>query len=434
MQQIATIEKFSHDGRGIARIDGKTTFIEGALPTERVLFQYTRRKADFDEGKITEIITSSPFRVHPVCPHYTICGGCTLQHLDEHKQIEAKQTLILDVLHHQAYCKPEIILPPLTNKVWHYRNKARLSVRYVEKKHGNLIGFHEKKNSRYVAEINECPVLPAQVSKEISNLKKLLNSFSNPKAIAQIEIAVGDEITALIFRNLTPLTDDDKKKLYEFWKITEFNIFLQPGDHNSIQLLFAKNNSPYLTYNLKEYNIHFKFYPTDFTQINMNLNRLMVNQAVNLMELTSDDTVLDLFCGLGNFSLPMAQLCTTVIGIEINDTMVKRAVMNAQNNAIHNTIFLQQNLYDATIIESLLKFKVSKILLDPPRTGAFELVKSMDLLNVKFVLYISCNPVTLARDANILINYHGYSLKTLGVIDMFPHTAHVESMALFTKG
>ena len=430
----ATIEKFSHDGRGIARIDGKTTFIDGALPGETVTFQYTLKKSDYDEGFVLSVIEPSPQRVEPFCPHYVLCGGCSLQHLDGATQIHVKQTLLLDSLTRIGHCEPETVLAPLTSDLWGYRNKARLSVRYVEKKQSTLVGFREKNNPRYITEISTCPVLNPRVDAELVALRQLIDSFDDSHCIAQIEVAAGDEDIALIFRNLSSLTSDDEEKLRQFSQQTNFRIFLQPSGPDSVYLFYPETTGNFLKYSLPEHQIEFKFLPTDFTQVNAGLNRKMVAYALELLELESDDVVLDLFCGLGNFSLPLAKHAAMVVGIEGSDAMVERACMNAAANAITNAEFFCANLEDPTALAGVVHHQFNKLLLDPPRTGAVEIVKQIDILNPERIVYVSCNPATLARDADILVNQHGYRLVAAGVMDMFPHTSHVESIALFVKG
>ena len=427
------VEKFSHDGRGIARIDGKTTFIDGALPEETVIFQYTSKKRDYDEGVVLSVLEASPQRVKPHCPHYVMCGGCSLQHLDGATQIHEKQTLLLDVLQRVGHCQPESVLEPLTSELWHYRNKARLSVRYVEKKQSALVGFREKSNPRYITEINECPVLNRRVDAQLLPLRALIDALDDSHCIAQIEVAAGDEDVALIFRNMTPLTLADEEKIRAYADQSQFRIFLQPAGPDSVYLFYPKEAGPFLTYCLPEYDVRLQCLPTDFTQVNLSLNRRMVTHALQLLALEPDDVVLDLFCGLGNFSLPMARHCKHVVGVEGSDAMVQRASMNARANGISNAEFFCANLEEITALDALVSYTFSKVLLDPPRTGALEIVKQIDKLNPERIVYVSCNPATLARDADILVNQHGYRMLEAGVMDMFPHTAHVESIALFVR-
>lgn len=430
---IASIEKLSHDGRGVARIDGKTTFIQNALPNETVEFHYLRRKRDYDDGQADSVIKKSPFRVEPRCPHYLLCGGCSLQHLDPVAQPEEKQSLFLELLSRLGHCQPDQILSPLTAEYWGYRNKARLSVRYVEKQQSVFVGFREKNNPRYVAKIEQCPILNTRVDKQLMNLRQLILSFDSPKSIAQIEVAAGDEEVALIFRNLSPLTEKDKEKLIAFASAAEFRIYLQPAGPDSVYLLYPSEASEYLSYSLPDQGISFLFHPTDFTQINSSLNRLMVTRALSLLELTLDDVVLDLFCGLGNFSLPIAKQVAHVIGIEGSEAMVRRARMNAERNQISNADFYSANLDDESVCANLSQYQCSKLLLDPPRLGAIEIVKKIELISPQKIVYVSCNPATLARDADILVNQKGYFMSKAGVMDMFPHSAHMESIAVFDK-
>jgi 23S rRNA (uracil1939-C5)-methyltransferase len=434
MPQTATIENFSHDGRGIARIDGKTTFIQGALPGETVSFQYTRVKRDFDEGFVLSVESPSPDRVTPRCPHYQLCGGCSLQHLSENTQIQVKQSLLADLFQRIGHVTPERVLDPLTSKAWNYRNKARLSVRYVEKKQATLVGFREKNNPRYITEITQCPVLNAKVDEQIRHLRALIDSFDAPGCIAQIEVAAGDEDVALLFRNLSELSSRDKDILRAFGQSTGFTLYLQPGGTDSVTLFYPETADPFLHYALPDENIRFRFYPTDFTQVNAGLNRAMVARAMDLMDLKADDVVLDLFCGLGNFSLPLAKRCAWVVGVEGSDAMVLRAKMNAQDNAISNAEFYCVDLDKPDALAEIATKGANKLLIDPPRSGALEIVKQIDKLKIERIVYVSCNPATLARDSDILVNQHGYRLVAAGVMDMFPHTAHVESIALFEKG
>lgn len=430
----AEIERFSHDGRGIARIEGKTTFIAGALPGEEVSFRYTQMKADFDEGRVVEVLTASPKRVTPLCPHYQLCGGCSLQHLSEEEQIHEKQALLLDLFQRVGHCEPAQILEPLKSSSWHYRNKARLSVRYVEKKQSTLIGFREKINPRYITEINQCPILNARIDSQIGKLRALLDTLEDSRSIAQIEVAAGDDEVALIFRNMADLSAADEQTLRQYGETTGFHIFLQPGGPDTVRLFYPERADEFLSYALPAEQIQFRFHPTDFTQVNAGLNRLMVARALELMALKEDDLVLDLFCGLGNFSLPLAKHCSGVVGVEGSETMVKRARMNAEANGFINTEFFSANLEEPDVLARFSGYNFTKLLIDPPRSGAFEIVKQIEKINPSSIVYVSCNPATLARDADILVNQKKYRLRAAGVMDMFPHTAHVESIALFEKG
>lgn len=432
--QQARIEQLSHEGRGIARIDGKATFIQGALPGELVEFIYTRVKKDFDEGRLVSVIEKSPLRVEPKCKHYASCGGCSLQHLSAAEQIQFKQQHLLDLLQRFGHAQPKKILAPLTSDYWNYRNKARLSARFVEKKQTAMVGFRERNNPRYITEISQCSILNAQVDKDIVALRNLINAMEDKHCIAQVEVAAGDEEIALILRNLSPLSTADEEQIKLFAEQHHYKIFLQPGGPDSVFCFYPPNSSEYLTYKLPDFNISFSFHPTDFTQVNAGLNREMVKLALELMDLKSSDIVLDLFCGLGNFSLPMAKHCEKVIGVEGSSTMVDRAFMNAKANHISNVDFYAANLDDLNAVIQLAHHKPNKLLIDPPRSGALEVVKQIDLFNPERIVYVSCNPVTLARDTDVLVNQKGYILQAAGVMDMFPHTAHVESIAWFEKG
>jgi len=427
------IEKFSHDGRGIARINGKTTFIQGALPDETVVFHYVRKKRDFDEGVTISVEKPSPYRVKPECAHFGVCGGCSLQHLQPAMQIQEKQTLFLDMLMRIGHCQPDALLPPLTAPIWHYRHKARLSVRYSQKTDTVFIGFREKNNPRFITAIQHCEILHARVDEQIQALRQLIAAFDDPHSIAQIEVAAGDEEIALIFRNLSPLSTQDEEKLVAFAQTSNFRIYLQPGGPQSVVLFYPQLDNDYLTYCLPSEAITYQFHPTDFTQINAGLNRLMVPLALDLLALKPDDTVLDLYCGLGNFSLPIARHCTKVMGVEGSEAMVKRAYMNAASNGLTNVEFFSANLDDEASFHLFDGFSVNKLLIDPPRVGAVEIVKRIERINPSRIVYVSCNPATLARDAGILVNEKGYRMISAGVMDMFPHTDHVESIALFVK-
>lgn len=432
--QTAHVVNLSHDGKGVARIEGKATFITGALPDETVEFQYTRIKKDFDEGFLLNVITPSPLRVAPRCSHYQMCGGCSLQHLSEEQQILFKQEQLLDLLTRYGHTAPQTVLPPLKSSHWNYRNKARLSVRYVDKKQSALVGFRERNNPRYITEIGECPILNAKVDADIIHLRELINAMEDKHAIAQIEVTAGDTEVALILRNLNDLTPNDEQVIKEFALSYQYKIFLQPKGPDSVFCFYPPDSGEFLEYGLPDHQIRFAFHPTDFTQVNAPLNRSMVNLALELMDLKSSDKVLDLFCGLGNFSLPMAKYCAKVTGVEGSKTMVERAYMNANANQLNNVDFYTANLDDVTEVSKLVEQPCNKILIDPPRSGALEIVKQIESLSPQRIVYVSCNPVTLARDTDILVNQKGYVLLQAGVMDMFPHTAHVESIACFEKG
>lgn len=427
------IEKLSHDGRGIARIEGKTVFVDGALALETVDIEYLREKRDFAEARATHIHKASILRAQPPCPHYGVCGGCSLQHLETNAQIKAKEEQLLDLLKRIGHCAPETVLAPLQAETSHYRSKGRLSVRHVAKKGGTLVGFREKYSPRYIADINQCPILHEKVDALLIPLRELINTFSDPSSIAQVEVAAGDSDLALIFRNLTPLKNEDLGQLQAFGQSHACRIYLQPKGPDSVTLFYPEGESEYLSYALPKRGLKFSFYPTDFTQVNLSLNAKMIEQALSLLALSQDDIVLDLFCGLGNFSLPLAQETHHVIGVEGSEAMVLRARMNAENNQLSNTEFYAANLEEPDFLTQFKSRNINKMLIDPPRAGAVTVMKEMASLMPERIVYVSCDPATLARDAGILVNEFGYFFEAAGVMDMFPHTAHVESIALFTR-
>lgn len=429
----AQIHSLSHEGRGIASIAGKTTFIDGALVGETVNFLYTKQKSNYDEGRCTEVLSPSARRVMPKCKAYSVCGGCSLQHLDTPIQVNQKQKTLSDHFSHFGQLQPQCWLEPIQANPWGYRHKARLSVRYVLKKEKLLIGFREKYQPRYLADVEQCEVLHPKVGHCIEELRSCLMGLESMKEIAQIEVAVGDNAAALIFRNLVELSKQDQERLIDFGDAFGFRLYLQPKGPDSVRLLNPKRNDEFLIYYLPDHELSMHFHPTDFTQVNPAVNKLMINQAISLLDPQPKDKVLDLFCGLGNFSLPIAKRVNTLTGVEGSQAMVARAQFNAKLNNIHNVDFhaadltqpLTQNLWAKPVYDSLL--------IDPPRSGALEIVEQIEKLGVSRIVYVSCNPATLARDAGVLVNKKGFRLQSAGIMDMFPHTAHVESMALFER-
>ena len=424
--QKTMITGMSHDGRGITRINGKTVFVSGALVGEEVRFEYIKKRGKFDEAKVTEIVTSSPNRVTPKCAHFGMCGGCSLQHLSSEEQIALKQQTMLEQLQHFGNLQPEQLLSPLTGSVWGYRRKARLGVKYVIKKGRVLVGFREK-NGRFLADIANCEILHPSVGKNILALSELIASLQAYQSIPQIEVAVGDVKTALVFRHMESLSKTDMAKLSQFGEQHNMHIYLQPKGPDSVTLLYP-DGPKYLSYNLG--NTELQFYPTDFTQVNADINQQLAVRVIELFEPQENDEILDLFCGLGNFTLPLARHCRQIVGVEGSDEMVQRANHNAQHNNITNAEFYCADLTVDSIAASWAQRKYAKILLDPPRTGAMAIVKDLAKFAAQKILYISCNPATLARDADIILQ-QGYKLKYAGVMDMFPHTSHVEAIALF---
>ncbi len=425
------IESLSHEGRGVTHIDGKALFIDGALPGETVKFRYTRRQRSFDNGIVTEVIEASPDRVEPDCPHASICGGCSLQHLAPDKQIAFKQQAMLEGLEHIGGVQPDELLPPLTDAHWGYRRKARLGVRYVRKKGRVLVGFREKQ-STFLADITQCSVLLLEVGECIPELCALIGSLTAKEKIPQIEVAAGDNATVLVFRHLEPLSADDLDKLRAFEAETGLRLFLQPGGPATVEPLSPAQPLE-LYYAHPGYDVRIDIGPLDFFQVNAGLNRKMVPLALSLLALEPEHKVLDLFCGLGNFTLPIARHVSEVTGVEGDATMVQRARATALKNGISNTRYHVANLMGDLAREPWLEQHYDRILLDPPRAGAREVIEQMDKLGAECSVYVSCHPGTLARDAGELVNTHGYRLLSAGVMDMFPHTAHVESIAVFER-
>ncbi|MGV6810208.1 MAG: 23S rRNA (uracil(1939)-C(5))-methyltransferase RlmD [bacterium] len=427
----ATIESLSHDGRGVAHIDGKTVFIAGALPQEEVTFRYTKQNRDYDEGKVEEVRQASSERVEPRCRYFGLCGGCSLQHLAETQQIHYKQQTLLDNLKHIGKVIPETIFSPLTAKSWGYRRKARLGVKYVAKKQKVLVGFREK-HSGYLADMQSCDILHESIGQHLHDLQTLIGALSIKDKVPQIECAVGDHATAMVFRHLAPFTEADYEKLIVYAKTHQIQLYLQPKGVESIHLLYPEQAE--LFYAHPEFKTKVVFGPNDFFQVNTGINRQMVSRAIALLQLTGHESVLDLFCGLGNFTLPIARFAAQVTGVEGDQIMVNRARQTALANGIHNTHYYACNLMEETELASApwLKQSYDCILLDPPRLGAKEVIPHFKKLKAKRIVYVSCHPATLARDA-ALLQQQGYHLLAAGVMDMFPHTAHVESIAVFVQ-
>ena len=424
----AVIESLSHEGRGVGHVNGKTVFIDGALPGEKVTFRYRRSRSSFAEGIIESLLENpSPDRIEAGCKHFLVCGGCSLQHLNSDKQLMHKQGVLEEQFHHMAGLQEWNRLPPLTGPLWGYRHKARLGVRYVTKKEKVLVGFREK-YSNYIAELSECKVMHPSVGKRLNLLAELVGDLSIYNRIAQIEVAVDDQNTALIFRNLEPLSDEDRRKLLEFGERHDIQMYMQPAGPDSVDAI-AKESYPQLYYEVDNGNIQINFAATDFTQVNTSINRAMVDRVMQLLAPSADDNVMDLFCGVGNFTLPIASRAGSVIGIEGSETLVEKARQNALYNGLDNVSFIAQDLSKES---SMMAGKaINKLLLDPPRSGAEEVVSNWDFSGLSKIVYVSCNPATLARDAAILVNQRGFKLAAAGIMDMFPHTSHVESIAIF---
>lgn len=432
--QIFTVnvESLSHDGRGIANIDGKTTFVSGGLPGESVTCKLTKRHSRYNEADVTDVITSSSDRTTPHCAHFGICGGCSMQHMTIDAQIQFKQNTLLEQLKHFGKVAPETILPPLAGNPWGYRRKARLGVRYVRKKEKLLIGFRER-SSNFLTDAHTCPIMHESVGTKIPALSELIRSLTQFEHIPQIEVAASDTETALVFRHMTDLSAEDVTKLCEFAKEHNMHFYLQPNSPAKIHKIWPQDSVEKLAYHLPDYQLEMEFYPLDFIQVNGEINRLLLKQALTLLDPQPSETILDLFCGLGNFTLPLARNAHYVVGVEGSQEMVSRAQANATHNGINNAEFHAANLMEPSANVPWLQRQYDKILLDPPRTGAKEIIPLLTKFAAKRIAYVSCNPATLARDAGELVYTHGYKLKCVGVVNMFPHTSHVEAIAIFEK-
>ena len=428
---VTEIIDLTHQGQGVARVEGKTVFIDHALPGEQVEFVYTKQHRQYDEGRLECVIKASSDRVEPKCRHFDICGGCNLQHLNPQVQVDIKQKILIDNLQRLGHVAPQQIRPPLTGELWGYRRKARLGVKQVLKKGKVLVGFREV-SSRYLADLTRCEVLVPEVGERLEQLSELIASLSVPQRIPQIEVAFGDVGKALVIRHLEPLTNEDQNKLIQFAKDTGLDIYLQSKGPETITPLWPP--APTLRYSLPAYGLSYDFLPSDFVQVNAEINRKMIALVLDLLQLNSNIHLLELFCGLGNFTLPIAQRVSSVTAIEGDAGLITRARQNAQRNGIDNVTYHTANLMgEVGGLSWWRSQRYDRVFLDPPRSGAEEAVQHMGKLKVQRIVYVSCNPATLARDAGILVNEYGYQLLEAGVMDMFPHTAHVESIAVFSQ-
>lgn len=429
----AAVESLDHEGRGVAHVDGKAIFIDGALPGEIVEYTSYRRKPKYENASTVAVTKASSQRVVPACPNFGTCGGCSMQHLDRSGQTAAKQRVLEDALWHIGRLRADQLYPPIAGYPWAYRSRARLSVRTVMSKGGALVGFRER-HSSFVAVMDSCEILPPHVSALIQPLKRLVEGMSRPDRLPQIEVAVGSESTVLVLRHLEVLTDQDKDRLRTFADEHQIVWFLQPGSVESTHLFHPPDASP-LSYRLPDFGLELAFHPTEFTQVNPAVNRVLVRRAMALLQPAARERIGDLFCGLGNFSLPIASLGAQVLGIEGSATLVARARQNAGSNGLDSrSEFRAANLFEATE-ESFAAFgHLDKLLIDPPREGAIAVVKALPNSGApQRIVYVSCSPATLARDAAVLVNEKGYRLAGAGIANMFPHTSHLESIALFER-
>jgi 23S rRNA (uracil1939-C5)-methyltransferase len=427
--EVLKVESLDHEGRGVARRDGKAVFIEGALPGERVSAQTQRSKSSYEIASLQKVFTESPWRTQPRCAYFGLCGGCSLQHFDARAQVAVKQRVLEDALWHIGRVRPGQILPAIHGPAWEYRHRARLAVRYVPKKGGALVGFHERKSS-YVADMRSCEVLPGRLSRMLPALRGLVDGLSIRNRMPQIEVAVGGRADVLVFRVLQPLQPADVESLLRFAADHAVKIYLQPGGPDSAVPLSPADETD-LYYDLPEFDLRIRFSPTDFTQVNHAVNAVLVRRAVALLAPAPGERVADLFCGVGNFGLAIARSGAAVIGVEGSAALVRRAAMNAEANGLSaSASFIERDLYRAGgPLSGLGRF--DRLLVDPPRDGAIELVKSLEGGAPQRIVYVSCNPATLARDAGELVREKGYELTAAGVVNMFPHTSHVESLAVF---
>ncbi len=427
-----TIESLDQEGRGIAHADGKVIFIEGALTGEIVSYASYRKKPAFEMAQMTTLHRTASIRVQPKCAHYGVCGGCSMQHLEPRVQVAVKQRILEDSLARIGKVKPETILPAIYGQSWGYRERARISAKYVIKKEKMLVGFHERRSS-FVADMQSCEILAPKVASLIQPLAELLEGLSIREKLPQIEVAVGEQVYVLVLRIMAPLSDQDEAALRIFADQHQVQFWLQSKGPETV-VPFYPLDAPALSYSLPEFSITMPFAPGEFTQVNSQLNRVMISRSMRLLKPAAGERIVDFFCGLGNFTLPIARSGAQVLGIEGSDALVKRAAQNAAyNNLSGNTSFSAMNLFEMNegLLAGLGKF--DKWLIDPPRDGALELVKAITPeIAPDLIVYVSCNPATLARDAAELVQ-KGYVLKAAGVMNMFPQTSHVESIAVFAK-
>jgi len=438
------IESLDHEGRGIAHADGKVIFIEGALTGERVTYSSYRKKNNFEQAQVEKILKQSFMRVQPKCSVFGVCGGCSMQHLDARAQVDVKQRVLEDNLQRIGKVKPEVILPAIYGQPWGYRQRARLSVRHVLKKGKTLVGFREK-NGKYVADMQHCEILTPKIAALLPLLGELNEKFTRRDIIPQIEVAVGEHVDVLVLRILDALTPSDETLIKQFADEHQVQFWTQTKGPETV-IPFYPLDAPPLSYSLPEFGITMPFAPTEFTQVNSDMNRLMVGRAMRLLDPQPGERIADFFCGLGNFTLPIARSGAQVTGIEGSEALVRRARQNAEYNGLDKSSlsprgrdgvgveFRMMNLFemDESVLAGL--GKMDKWLVDPPRDGAIELMKSIsDETAPRRIVYVSCSPATLARDAEVLVHMKGYQLKKAGVMNMFPQTSHVESIAVFTR-
>lgn len=439
-QEWLKVESLDLEAQGVAHdASGKVVFIEGALPGEEVQVRVHRRKNQWEQGSVAALRRESAQRVTPGCRHFGVCGGCKMQHFHVGAQVATKQRALEDALWHLGKVRPRQLLRPMEGPAWGYRYRARLSVRHVVKKGAVLVGFHERKSS-YVADMDSCPVLPRALSDLLPRLRALVAGMDQRDRLPQIEVAVGHEVTALVLRHLEPLSAADLARLREFAARHGIQWWLQPKGPDTVHPL--DEGGPALTYRLPEFGVTMHFKPTDFTQVNHEINQALVSRALRLLAPQPHERVIDWFCGLGNFTLPIATRAREVIGIEGSEALVQRSRENARRNGLAERVrFEARNLFELTPQDLLAYGRCDRWLIDPPREGAFALAKAVADLHQAGqgealparIVYVSCNPATLARDAGLLVHQGGYRCSAAGAVNMFPHTAHVESIAVFDR-
>ncbi|MEO9589605.1 MULTISPECIES: 23S rRNA (uracil(1939)-C(5))-methyltransferase RlmD [Marinobacter] len=425
------IETLSHDGRGIARDNGKAQFVDGGLPGETVMAKFISTRSKFDELRAVEVLEADDARITPPCNFADLCGGCSLQHMSGDAQIRFKENTLREHFAHFGGIEPEEWVAPMRSPALGYRRKARLGVKYVPARESVLVGFREKRNS-FLTDIDRCVVLDPRIGDRITPLRELLHGMDAYRRIPQVEVACGDDSAAMIFRNMDPLSDSDRQGLIEFGQAHELHIYLQPKGPDTVHRIWPESGEERLSYDMEEFDLTMKFHPMDFTQVNVDINRNMVHRAVEWLDIQPGERVLDLFCGLGNFTLPLARRAGQVVGVEGDDAMVVRGRENAELNGLSNVAFHGADLQADFTSQPWAAEGFDKILIDPPRSGAQEVCEYLTAFGAKRIIYVSCNPATLARDAGVMVR-NGYRLVRAGVMDMFPHTTHVESMAMFER-
>jgi 23S rRNA (uracil1939-C5)-methyltransferase len=430
--ETAAITSVAHDGRGIAATEGKKVFVAGALEGETVTFMRRKFRRNFDEAELLEVHEASPDRIDAKCEAFDRCGGCSLQHISPEHQRDIKAQTLRDNLERIGRVEPGAWLDSMTGPLWNYRRRARLAVKDVPAKGRTLVGFRER-HAPFIADMHRCEVLAEPLDSMVADLSELVSGLSIRARLPQIEVAVAENDIALVFRVLDPLTEADEALFRSFGERHELRIYLQTGGLDSVALFYPESVDEPLYYTLPEFKIQIEFEPVDFVQVNSDINQRMVHFAVEQLAVGPADRVLDLFCGIGNFSLPLARKAGAVLGIEGEKTLVERATDNASRNGLDNVTFRVADLSKIDGTESWVRQGWDRLLLDPARSGAAEVVTRMHLFNPERIVYVSCHPGTLARDAGTLVHEQGYRLDSAGIIDMFPHTAHVESIAVFTK-